>query len=368
MEDFRKNDPALYRNFTRIEPALFDEIHDRVKNRLMKMTTNCREPLEVGLKLAATLRYLATGNSYVDISYGFSCSNNTMSLFVPEVLMAILEEYTDECIEAPNTVAQWERIAGEFQSKWNLPHCLGALDGKHCKIKKPEKSGSDFYNYKGFFSIVLLALVDANYKFIWVDTGGNGCNSDAQLFNDSELKEYIMNKKINFPPDQPLPNDDKPFPFFIVGDDAFALNTWLMKPYGRNKGLTYMERIFNYRLSRGRRIVENAFGIMSLRWQVILKGMNHSDVETSRLVVDACVVLHNLLRMRYPNSHQNLVDHFDHHGNVIPGAWRDVAPMNEVEQVRGPSREKTVAKRRREYLKLFFSSDAGKVPWQDRMI
>ncbi len=85
---------------------------------------------------------------------------------------------------------------------------------------------------------------------------------DAQIFTDSELKEAIENYVIGFPPADPLPNDDRDTPYFIIGDDAFSLRTWMMKLYGRH-GLPVPERIFNYWLFRARKIVENAFGILS---------------------------------------------------------------------------------------------------------
>ena len=70
-----------------------------------------------------------------------------------------------------------------------------------------------YYNYKGFFSVVLLALGDADYKFIWIGTGGDGHQSDGQLFGDSDLKQCIDNQTINFSDDDPLPNDDKDTPY-----------------------------------------------------------------------------------------------------------------------------------------------------------
>ena len=84
--------------------------------------------------------------------------------------------------------------------------CYGSLDGKHVAIRKPAKSGFLYYNYKGFFSVVLMALVDGDYKFLWVDISGYGSMSDAQIFNDSELKECLEDKSIGFPVLSPYPN------------------------------------------------------------------------------------------------------------------------------------------------------------------
>jgi len=69
---------------------------------------------------------------------------------------------------------EWTKVAEQFYSKWQFPNCIGALDGKHIKIRCPPKSGSFYFNYKQYFSIVLLASCDAQYKFTWVDIGQYG--------------------------------------------------------------------------------------------------------------------------------------------------------------------------------------------------
>ena len=119
------------------------------------------------------------------------------------------------------------------------------------------------FNYKGFFSIVILAVVD-----VWVDIGSRGASSDAQIFNNSELKECMEDNSIDFPAPEVLPHDVRQkVPFFCVGDDAFALQEYMMKPFSR-RGVDMDNRIFNYPfLSHCRRISENAFGIMAYRWQ-----------------------------------------------------------------------------------------------------
>ena len=129
---------------------------------------------------------------------------------------------------------------------------------------------------KRFHSTVLIALVDTDYKFIWVDLGANGIASDAAIFNHSEMKEVLENGAIGFPAADPVPNDDRPMPYFIIGDDAFPLRTWLVKPFSKHN-LTNAERLFNYRLSRGKRAVKNAFGIFSYRFRCFLTIMHQTQ-------------------------------------------------------------------------------------------
>jgi len=83
---------------------------------------------------------------------------------------------------------------------------------------------------KDSFPLFLLAVIDADYKFLDCDIRANGAGSDAGIFNDTELNEYLETNQVGLPPPEPLPGDDKPMPYFLVGDDAFALKTWLMKP------------------------------------------------------------------------------------------------------------------------------------------
>ena len=182
-----------------------------------------------------------------------------------------------------------------FRNRWNVPHADGALDGKHIDIRKPWKLGSEYFNYKGYFSLVLLSLVDTEYKFLGVNykgyfslvllslvdteykflginVGASGSSSDAQIFNCSKLKRRIENGTLGLPPPEPLGPGEPDLYYFLLGDDTFALMPWLVKPYSRRQ-LTREERIANYRISRGRRVVENAFGILASRFRVLLMTM-----------------------------------------------------------------------------------------------
>ena len=123
-----------------------------------------------------------------------------------------------------------------------------------------------YYNYKKYFSIVLMALVDADYKFLCIDVGAVGAESDAGVFAKSCLAALFENHLANLPAPEPIRGDEseRSVPYFLLGDDAFALRDWMMKPYP-SRNLTLEERIFNYRHSRARRVVENAFGILASR-------------------------------------------------------------------------------------------------------
>lgn len=141
-----------------------------------------RTPLEPGHKLLITLRYMSTGDAYRSMRFNFRVPHNSISILVREVSEAIYQEYKEQVWTRPHTPEEWKEVEQGFANRWNFHHCVGALDGKHVAIQKPKNSGSRYYNYKNFFSVILMAAVDANYSFIWCSLGHPGRMSDAGIF------------------------------------------------------------------------------------------------------------------------------------------------------------------------------------------
>ena len=169
MVELRNEDPRAFHNFMRMPPAMFDELVDRLTPRLTRQTTNFRANLEPGLKVAVTLSHLASGTKYRDMQYAWRVPHDTISKVVREVCEAIVEEHLDEQITCPATEQEWRQISDDWMRRWNFPHNIGAIDGKHVACKAPPHTGSECYNYKGFFSIILFAMVSSDYKFLWAD-------------------------------------------------------------------------------------------------------------------------------------------------------------------------------------------------------
>ena len=133
----------------------------------------------------------------------------------------------------PSTETEWEAIASKTAERWQYPNCIGACDGKHIGLIHPNDSGSDYFSYKTFFSIVLLALVDYDYKFIYVGVGSRGCISDGGVYHNSSLCKALSNGTLNLPRPRPLPmlhenhlssdSETKEIPFVFIADDALTL-------------------------------------------------------------------------------------------------------------------------------------------------
>lgn len=218
-----------------------------------------------------------------------------MSNIVNEVSAAIWTNMQPLYLPQP-TRNTWESIALGFEEKWQFPHCIGAIDGKHVTIQKPLNSGSSYYNYKNHFSIVLMSIVDSQYRFVFIDVGSMGRFSDGHIFSTSVLAKNMRENNLRIPEPALLPTIGEPMPYVFVGDEAFPLLENLMRPYPKRITTGHYEnKIFNYRLSRARQTVECAFGILASRFRVFRRPFE-SKVDTVVSIVKAACVLHNYLR------------------------------------------------------------------------
>ena len=318
------------------------------------------------MKTLSCYRYLATGASQIHLSFSFRLGHSTVSAILKECCQALWDTLQPLVLQPP-TAERWLSIASDFQNLWQCSNCIGAIDGKHIRIKAPPNSGSEFFNYKGYFSLVLLAICDARYRFVLVDIGDSGRHSDGGIFSNSSIGKKFDNASLQIPPPTNLPGSDIRIPYYFAADDAFPLKVGMIKPYP-GRFLDEHQQIFNYRLSRGRRVVENAFGILSVRWQIFLKMIN-CDPDTAQLIVQACVVLHNLLQDSHSDAPIQFVsgDKSDPTtGNITNGTWRkSVTSSLNLTNLRrfGSNFYSQNAGFFRDQLNLYFLNK-GAVPWQ----
>ena len=199
---------------------------------------------------------------------------------------------------------------------------------------------------------MLLVLVDAEYRFFWVDCGSSLYSSDAQI-----LRGKIGDGTLGLLASEPFGEGGPDLHHFLLGDDAFALMPWMVKPYSRRQ-LTREERIANYRISRGKRVVENVFGILVSRFRVLL-GIMEQRPKVVKYIVFTRVVLHNMLR-----THQVEVDRASTPGNNVKAKRNEQVVYVPNDNYRNPLSE---AKRQQGLLKDCFSPVGALAAREDRI-
>ncbi|XP_030751389.1 protein ANTAGONIST OF LIKE HETEROCHROMATIN PROTEIN 1-like [Sitophilus oryzae] len=298
---------------------------DIVKLKINSLLSSFRRE---GKELKKENGYLAAGSSMKSLSYNYRLGLSTVSNIIKSTCSALWISFNKEYLPIPDK-EKWLKIATDFEMKWNFPNCLGAIDGKHVRIQAPPNTGSDYYNYKDFFSLILLAICDANYCFTVIDIGAKGRQSDGGVFRNNNFGKQLFSNSLDLPPPRRLTNDVQPIPYYIIGDAAFPFGTNLMRPYPGNF-LPQEKRIFNYRLSRARRVIENTFGILVSKWRILERPII-AKLETIAKMIAALVCLHNFLKKSDAGKSENnkycpssYVDQENEAGEVIEGEWRTV--------------------------------------------
>jgi len=285
-----------------------------------------------------------------DLHLHFRLGISTVHNIIKQVCREIWRTMKSVCLRVPDA-EKWKSIAVDFNIRANYPNCVGALDGKHIRVIKPVNSGSMYYNYKHFCSVVLLAMCDSNYLFTFVDIGAYGKESDSAVFRNSALCDAIKNKKFNFPAPTPIGiSEDTALPYVIVADEAFGLSDHVMRPFGK-KYLTQQRKVYNYRHSRARRYIECAFGILSNKWRIFHRPMN-VEISLAEDIIKACCILHNYVTSR---------DGYRFEETLTINGFRHL-------HIDSESRGTSAAISIREKFANFFVSKEGEVPWQYRVI
>ena len=149
INEMRLFDNESHINYFRMTKSVFDTLLLKIERKLAHAPTH-KLPISAKQRLAVSLRLLASGNSLQSIAFSFRMGKSTVSNIINETCDAIIESLSTECLPSP-TEDKWRIISDGFNSKWNFPHCVGAIDGKHVRIQYPDNSGSECFNYSDTF-------------------------------------------------------------------------------------------------------------------------------------------------------------------------------------------------------------------------
>ncbi|XP_036143475.1 putative nuclease HARBI1 [Monomorium pharaonis] len=280
-------DEEMFYNYCRMSVEIFNQLLNNVGPHIEKQYV-IRDPIPARTRLLLCLRYLASGDAMASIAYSFRIGINTVSKIISETCEELWNTLHESVFLKINK-NNWLTIANYFATKWDFPHCIGTIDGKQVQIQSPPHNGSVFYNYKGNHSINLLAVCDAKYCFTLVDIGAEG--SDGGIFAHSNFGQQFDRNEMDLPQPRPIKASGLALPFVLVADEAFALTYYMMRPYPR---LNRQRKVFNYRLSRARRMIESAFCILTSKWQIYRRPIIAS-VSTAVKIIQATVCLHNFI-------------------------------------------------------------------------
>lgn len=275
----------------RMSKEAFNRLCIELSPHISKKDTNFRKAIAVRHRVAITLYWLADTAKYRTIANLFGVGKSTVCGIVKQVCEVIVRILLPKHIYVPRNRQEVQDNIDGFKNRAGFPQVVAAVDGCHVPIIGPRQSPDDYINRKGFHSLILQGLVDCEYRFLDVCVGWPGKVHDARVFKNSPLFALCCARTF-LPLDMSVMISGVRVPPLILGDSAYALSDWLMKPYTDRGNLTPDEGSFNVKHSTTRVVVENAFGRLKGRFKGIGKRLD-LNIENSCNVIAACCVLHN---------------------------------------------------------------------------
>ncbi|XP_049307332.1 putative nuclease HARBI1 [Bactrocera dorsalis] len=290
--DVEKMDDIRFRENFRLNKEAFHKIWEKVK-KIGKSNSNMRLCIPLQKRVAIALYALGSSAEYRTVASLFGVGRTTVGEIVVDFCKAVCTNLSD-CINSysPSTEEVERKVQGF--AHLGFPQCFGAIDGCHIEVQPKKEDAIDYYNYKGWYSVFLLASCDYRSKFSYIHVGSTGRNNDSYIFEGSSLKKFHETADIFAQSIKMI--GDVNVPVLLIGDSAFRLSRYMMKPFPYSPNQPVLEKTFNYRLSKCRRVIENAFGQLKARFRKIGRGLPVAPKNVN-VIIHACCILHNFLKI-----------------------------------------------------------------------
>ena len=212
-------------NNFRISRQAFLYLCDKLSSRLQRQDIVMRCCISVQKHVAITLWCLVTPAKYRTVGHVFGVSRSSVRENVHETYLVIVIVLLKTYIKFP-TGDNIDNVVREFKAKWGVPLGFGIIDETYIPVSVPSENYTDYYNRKGWYSMIIQGLVDASYCFLDLCVGWPGSVYDARVFVCSSLYKKITDNQ--FIPDKTKSIGSVDVPLYMIGDSAYPLQSWLI--------------------------------------------------------------------------------------------------------------------------------------------
>ena len=227
----------------------------------------------------------------------FGIGRSTAGQILHEFCSALVDTFFHRFIKFPSTSNEINDTINDFYTRCGYPTCIGSLDGTHIAIKPPLGFETDYFNYKKYHSVIMLAVVNSSLLFTYVNIGASRRCNDSSVYSRLSLADVIQ---MPIYADHYVTINNIKIQSHLIADSAFALKPNVMKPYAVRRNIPRSQSLFNYRLSHYRCCVERAFGSLKNRFRCLNKRLD-CNVCT---IIKAATILHNMCIIS--NDHMEL--------------------------------------------------------------
>ncbi|CAF1625367.1 unnamed protein product [Rotaria magnacalcarata] len=282
-------DQQFKENF-RIERQTFSSLLQQLQPHIQKSDTNYRAAIPIDKRLACALYALGSSSESRTVGHLFGIGKSTASEILHDICSVLIGLFFHRLVKFPNTDLEIQETINGFSTKYGHSLCVGALDGSHIAIKPPLGQEIDYFNYKKHHSVILLATVNSDLLFTYVNIGAPGRCNDSSIYNNSALSSLMQHPIYQ---NHVLVINNVKVQSHLIADSAFSLSSTLLKPYADKPNMPKCQSLFNYRLSRVRCSVERAFGCLKNRFRLLHCKMEY-ELDNTINLIKAATILHNI--------------------------------------------------------------------------